>query len=296
MLASLGLSSSQLELLRAMVIQLSEIPGIAAIVLGGSYARATARPDSDLDVGIYYSNQSRPCIEAIRACVEEFSLPDSSPTVTGFYEWGPWVNGGAWIHTPTGKLDLLYRNTEQVQRVLDESQSGIYHHDFYQQPAFGFVSVIYLAETKCCLPLFDRQQLLSGFKRQVEIYPSRLRERLIRDSLWTAEFTFIHAHGFAQRGDIFNTVGCLARIAFMLAQSLFALNAEYYFGDKGSLEAIDRFSRQPDQFSKRLQGVLGLPTANPRELEFAVHQMQVLWKNVVDLTEGRYIAKFHLPP
>jgi hypothetical protein len=43
------------------------------------------------------------------------------------------------------------------------------------------------------------------------------------------------------RGDIFNTVGCLARIAFMLAQCLFALNAEYYFGDKGALETIDHF-------------------------------------------------------
>ena len=47
----------------------------------------------------------------------------------------------------------------------------------------------------------------------------------------------------------------------MLAQALFALNSEYYFGDKGSMEAIERFQLQPDQFSKRLQGVLALPMA-----------------------------------
>jgi hypothetical protein len=75
---------------------------------------------------------------------------------------------------------------------------------------------------------------------------------------------------------------------------LFALNAEYYFGDKGCLEAIDRFTRQPDQFSRRLQGVLALPKANPCELESAVHQMHVLWKEVVDLSEGRYVAKSDL--
>jgi hypothetical protein len=295
MLDSLGLSSPQLELLKTMAFQLSEIPGIAAVVLGGSYARGTSRPDSDLDVGLYYSEKSPPEIEAIRASVVRVSVPDSTPTVTGFYQWGPWVNGGAWIHTSAGKMDLLYRNTDQVRRVLDECQAGIYHHDFYQQPTFGFVSVVYLAETKTCLPLFDPQHLLSELKRRVEIYPSRLREKLVTDSLWTAEFAFLHASGFAARGDIFNTVGCLGRIAFLLVQALFALNSEYYFGDKGSLEAIERFKLQPDQFSKRLQGVLALSMANPGELQSALRQIHVLWKEVVANAEGRYTARFELP-
>jgi hypothetical protein len=114
------------------------------------------------------------------------------------------------------------------------------------------------------------------------------------DSLWTAEFSFTHVNGFAERGDIFITVGCLARIAFMLVQCLFALNAEYYFGDKGALSAIDRLTRQPDQFSKRLQGALVLPNTNPRELVSAVHQMRILWNEIVYLTEGNYVAKFDL--
>jgi tRNA nucleotidyltransferase (CCA-adding enzyme) len=137
MIDSLGLSSAQLELLKTITQQLSEIPGIVAIVLGGSYARGTARPDSDLDIGVYYSEQSPPEIEAIRSLARKVSLPDQPPTVTGFYEWGPWVNGGAWIQTVAGKVDLLYRNIEQVERVLNESQTGIYHHHFYQQPTFG---------------------------------------------------------------------------------------------------------------------------------------------------------------
>jgi predicted nucleotidyltransferase len=284
MLDSLDLSSAKLELLKTITRQLSEIPGIVAIVLGGSYARGTARPDSDLDIGVYYSEQSPPEIAAIQSFAGKLSLPDHLPTVTGFYEWGPWVNGGAWIQTVAGKVDLLYRNLEQVERVLNDSQAGIYDHHFYQQPTFGFVSVVYLAETKCCLPLFDRQHLLSALKRRVEIYPPPLQQSLTKDCLWMAEFTFIHAFGFAQRGDIFNTVGCLTRIAFMLAQALFALNAEYYGGDKGCLEAIKSFARQPDQFSTRIEAVLALRMANPAELESAVRQMQVLWQEVADLT------------
>jgi hypothetical protein len=276
-----------------MAFELSEISGIESVVLGGSYARGTARPDSDLDLGLYYSDAAHPDLEMIRAIAEKFSLPNHPPTVTGFYEWGPWVNGGAWIHTAVGKVDLLYRNLDQLQRVIEESQAGIYHHHFYQQPTFGFVSVIYLAETKSCLSLYDRQNLLTEFKRCVEIYPSRLQEKLVLESLWTAEFAFVHAAGFAQRGDIFNTVGCLGRIAFMLVQALFALNFEYYFGDKGSVEATDRFSLKPERFSSRLQGVLALRMATPDELKSATQRMHHLWQEVVGLTEGRYVAKYN---
>ena len=66
---------------------------------------------------------------------------------------------------------------------------------------------------------------------------------------------------------------------------------EYYLGDKGALETIDHFTRKPDRFSRRLQNILALPTANPCELESAVHQMHILWKEVVDLTDGRYVER-----
>jgi predicted nucleotidyltransferase len=89
MLGSLGLSSSQLELLSALAIQLSEIPGITAAVLGGSYARGTARADSDLDVGVYYSEQALPDLDAVRRCAELLSEPGRPSIVTGFYAWGP---------------------------------------------------------------------------------------------------------------------------------------------------------------------------------------------------------------
>jgi Nucleotidyltransferase domain len=295
MLESLGLSSAHVDLLNAITFELSKVPGVIAVVLGGSYARRTARPDSDLDVGLYYSKNSPPDIEAIRRCAETVSVPNTPLTVVGYYKWGPWVNGGAWIQTPMGRLDLLYRNIEQVQRVIDESQEGLYHHDYYQQPTFGFVSITYLAEIKCCLPLFDPQHLLQKLKHSVEIYPATLQQEMILNCLTIAEFTLSHAHGFADRGDILNTVGCLTKIAFALLQSLFALNIEYYFGDKGSLEAVDRFPLQPQGFSKRLQELLAMPMRTQLDLKFATLQIQTLWRETVGLAEGRYIPKFGLP-
>jgi len=294
MFESLGLSSAQVGILNAIAFELSKIPGAIAVGLGGSHARRTARPDFDLDVGLYYSKNSPPDIEAIRCCSERISVPDSPPTVVGYYKWGPWVNGGAWIQTAMGKLDLLYRNIEQVQRVIDESQEGLYHHDYYQQPTFGFVSIIYLAETKCCVPLFDPQHLLRKLKRSVETYPAALQQKMILNCLRIAEFTLSHAHGFADRGDVLNTIGCLTKISYVLLQSLFALNVEYYFGDKGSMEAVDRFPLQPRGFSNRLRELLVMPMRTQLDLKFATQQMQTLWKETVDLAEGRYIPKFSL--
>ena len=118
---------------------------------------------------------------------------------------------------------------------------------------------------------------------------------MIQNCLTIGEFTLVHAHGFADRGDILNTVGCLTKIAFVLLQSLFALNAEYYFGDKGSLEAVDRFPLRPRAFSNRLQDLLAMPMQTQLDLKFATLQIQTLWKETVSLTEGRYIPKYGLP-
>ena len=204
------------------------------------------------------------------------------------------MNGGAWIHSSVGKVDFLYRNADQVQRVIDEARQGIYHHDFHQQPTFGFTSVIYLAETKCSVPVFDQQHLISRLKSQVQIYPAPLQHKLINNSLWHVEFTLLHAHKFAAQGDIFNGAGCLARIAFFLLQALFALNGQYYFGDKGAVEASDHFGKQPTQFPARLQDALASPLPESPQLESAVRILEDLWREVVDLTEGSYTPKFGL--
>jgi hypothetical protein len=80
-------------------------------------------------------------------------------------------------------------------------------------------------------------------------------------------FTLIHAKGFASKEDIFDTVGCLTRISFYLLQALFALNEEYYFGDKGALQAVSHFQKQPTHFPIRLQAILAAPGNRASKLE-----------------------------
>ena len=153
----------------------------------------------------------------------------------------------------------------------------------------------YLAETKYCIPVFDQQHLISRLKSQVQLYPAPLQHKLINNSLWQVEFTLLHAHRFAAQGDIFNSAGCLARIAFFLLQALFALNGEYYFGDKGAVEASGRFGKQPTQFPTRLESALSSPLAELPQLESAVRILEDLWHEVVNLTGGKLHTKIRPP-
>ncbi|HET8579363.1 MAG TPA: nucleotidyltransferase domain-containing protein [Nitrospiraceae bacterium] len=280
-------------LLERLVRQLSSMTGMAAVVLGGSYASGTHHDSSDIDIGLYYSEARPFSIAAIRRIAEEVSV-ERPATVTGFYEWGPWVNGGAWIHTQQGKIDFLYRNLDQVERTVAEAQQGISHHDYDQQPTYGFYSVIYLAETQICVPLYDPDRRIARLKRQVEKYPPRLKQKIIADSLWAAEFTLLHARGFAAQGDIYNTVGCLTRAASNLTQALFALNERYFLRDKQVLQTMAVFSHLPPGHIQQINRILSEPGNTAPELTRTVEQLQETWSRVASLPGVEYQPKFQV--
>ncbi len=279
-------------LLDALVQRLASVPHLQAAVLGGSYASGTAHAASDLDVGLYYLEAGPFSIDEIRRVAEEFSRTASPPTVTGFYEWGAWVNGGAWIQTEAGKLDFLYRNLDQISRVIEEAQVGHWQHDYDQQPTHGFYSTGYLAETQICLPLYDPEGRIAALKRKVENYPPALKERIILDSLWSAEFTLKHARGFAEKADVYNTTGCLVRAAASLTQALFALNERYFLTDKKVLEILSSFPLIPSGYAEKVTSLLACPGQGRANLIHSVSEMEQAWTGVVELTQGRYRPKF----
>ena len=281
------------QLLDILVSQLREVVGVTAVVLGGSYASGTQHEGSDLDIGLYYVEDSPFAIADIRH-IASGSAVDQEPTVTNFYDWGAWVNGGAWIHTTAGKVDFLYRNLDQIQRTLDDALAGITQHDYDQQPAYGFYSVIYLAETQICLSLYDPDSIILDLKRQVQEYPPRLKQKIIVDSLWSAEFSLLHARGFAGQGDVYNTVGCLTRVAANLTQTLFALNERYFIRDKQAMDTIARFPILPPGYIQQVNQILACPGSTAPELAHSVVNMHQTWQAVAALAGGLYQPKFNV--
>jgi len=103
--------------------------------------------------------------------------------VTNFYEWGPWVNGVAWLTIGGQRVDLLYRSLEHLESVIVEAEAGRYELHYAQQPPFGFFSGTYLCEIAVCVPLFDPEARLDLLKRRLADYPDALRQAVVQDYL-----------------------------------------------------------------------------------------------------------------
>lgn len=274
--------------------RLRHVPNLAAIVLGGSLARGLARSDSDMDIGLYYREKSPFCVDHIRSIAESTCIPESVPTVTNPYQWGPWVNGGAWIQTPSGKADFLYRNLDQVEAVIEEGRRGVWRHDYDQQPPYGFRSVVYFGETYFSVPLYDPDGEIARLKESVASYPDSLRERIVQDSLWAVEFSLHFCRNFADAADVYNATGCITRIAHFLVHALFALNREYFVSDKYANRLIDQFPSRPCDFTTRLAAVLANPGADTGALRKSAESLTLLWRETVGLTAGTYRPLFRL--
>ena len=277
--------------LSSLTERLAAVRGVVAVVLGGSRAEGSAGATSDTDIGLYYREDNSIRIDHLKEIAGELSL-DTACVVTELYEWGPWVNGGAWIRTAAGKVDLLYRNLDQVQRTIDDARSGVSSHDYRQQPAYGFYSVTYLAETSICRALYDPEGVVSRLKRAVRDYPLRLKKRIVQNSLWSAEFSLAFADGVARAGDVYSCMGSLARIAADLTQALYVLNEVYYLGDKRAMDRVAGFSHKSHDFVSQLTSALAGPAASSDDLERNVGTMTHLWQGLVDIAGDRYRPRY----
>ncbi len=288
-----SLSADQRRVLADVVTGLRSVRFVSAIVLGGSHALGTSHANSDLDIGVYYSQVAPFSIDDIRKVVRNITHRGDS-IVTGFYDWGRWVNGGAWISVGDAKVDLLYRNIDQVEHAIIEARRGVWHEDYDQQPTYGFRSVTYLAEIDICIVLHDLNGRIAALKRQVAHYPEKLKHTIVSDMLWSVEFTLIAARDFARKTDIYNTVGCLTRIANYLTHALFALNETYYLNDKHALGFVDQFPNRPARYHEAIEAVLARPGETALALTASVDQLARLWNDVTVLAADLYRPKYNI--
>jgi predicted nucleotidyltransferase len=268
------------HLLQQLIDALKPVQGLNAIVLGGSYASGSHQPDSDIDIGLYY-NENQPLeVEQIRTIASQLN-DTPAPVVTDLGGWGTWVNGGAWLTIQGQRVDFLYRNIGFVCATLDECNAGTMRSDYWQQPAYGFHSFMYCAETKICRPLYDPDDSIASLKAKVAVYSPVLKQTIVKNFLWSARFTLDNTYKPAARGDVYIVAGCLARAIHCLVQVLYALNETYYISEKRLVVDVDAFRIVPERFLERVYAFLGEVGTDTTQLQASLANAEVLYREIV---------------
>ena len=262
--------------------RLIQVPGVAAVVLGGSRARGAGLPDSDLDLGLYYEPEAPLETGALRELARALDDRGAQADVTEVGAWGPWVNGGGWLRIGGVAVDWLYRDLARVRQVLGECSEGRPTSDYYLGHPHAFHSPIYLGEIHHARVLADPCGVLAPLRARLSSYPPRLRAELMRRFLFDARFMLELAKKPAGRGDVFHVCGCLFRCIAALVQVLYAVNERWCLNEKGALPEVALLPVCPADFGPRAEAILAAPGAAPEALAASVAATDALIRE----TEG----------
>jgi hypothetical protein len=195
--------------------RLAAIPGVVAVTLGGSRATNTAVPGSDWDFGLYYQGQLDP------ADVQALGWPGR---VFAPGEWGGIINGGAWLTIDGAKVDLIYRDLDEVLRWTSAADIG----QFEIQRQIGYVAGIatYVLAGELALG-----RVLAGELPRPR-FPPKLRQTAPAAWYRLAAGALHFADVYADRED---TTACLANLCqavLAVAQARVAAAGEWALNEK----------------------------------------------------------------
>ena len=229
------------DLLQRVVTALAEVESITAIVLGGSRARDTAHATSDYDIGLHFSSARPLDTDRLLLAVKTFVDDPDAATVTPVGAWGPWIIGGAWLSVQGRKVDLLYRNVEAVDDIIDACRSGEISMHYQAGHPHGFCSAIWMGEIALCKVLHDPSGIIAALKAKTVPYPAQLGDALIRRFAWEILFAIENGELAVSRDEQTHVAGCTYRALACTAQVLFALNGRYLITEKGALAEAATF-------------------------------------------------------
>lgn len=226
--------------------------GVVAVALGGSRARGWARPDSDIDLGLYYrggvARLDPAALSVLAATLDDARRPGLASPHGG---WGAWMDGGAWLTVEGVAVDLIYRDLDRVDAAIDAARRGEFQTAYHFGHPHGFVSAAYAGELAVCRALHDPGGVIAAGRAWLDPYPEALRATLIRRFLDEAGFTLPLLAKAEARGDALYAAGLAFRVAACLCQTLFALNRTWLINEKGAPDAVARLALKPERFAER---------------------------------------------
>jgi predicted nucleotidyltransferase len=232
--------------------RLAGLPGVRAVALGGSRATGTHRPDSDWDFAVYYRGDFSP------AGLRSLGWPGEVSAIGG---WGGGVfNGGAWLRVGDRRIDVHYRDLDDVEHQLAEAREGRFHVERLMFHLAGVPSYLVVAELAV-------NQVLHGELPRPD-YPDALRRgapgRWWGDARQTLDYARA-AH--AERGHLTDCAGAVATAACQTAHAVLAARGQWVTNEKTLLERAGL---------RGVDRVLSDLTARPEVLTAAVDEATTL--------------------
>lgn len=246
------------KMLDRIVDALKGIPGVAAVVLGGSIATGTDTDASDVDVGVYYDSLD---LDRLNHAARMLDDEHRENLVCDEGGWGPWVNCGGWLTMNGRSVDLILRNTDRVRQAIEDTDRGSVTAHYQPGHPHAFLNVMYRGELAVCRPLWTRDEAFTAMKDHAQRFPDAMREAMLNAYGFEMRFSWSFADKYLYTGDVGYIAGHLFRSVSCMHQALFALNRSYCLNEKKAALRIDQMKLHPEDYSHRVNQVFNLPAA-----------------------------------
>lgn len=200
--------------------RVAEVPGVLAVALGGSRSRGEQRPDSDWDYALYYRGSFD--LDALRRQGWEGDLTE----VGG---WPGVMNGGGWLQVDGRRVDMHYRDLDEIEHHWAEAREGRFDKQLAQ---------FYLAGMPTYLPLAELalNKVVIGDLPRPE-FPEQLRVRAHERWTWDAEWSLRYGmRSLRQRGDVVVAAAGISRSLIEKAHARLAERGEWAVNEKRIVE------------------------------------------------------------
>jgi predicted nucleotidyltransferase len=205
--------------------ELAGLPGVVAVVLGGSRASGTAASGSDWDLGVYYRESQR-MIDP--GDVRRLGY-DGQVSEVG--AWGPIVNGGAWLTIVGLPVDVLFRDLDIIERWLEESAQGRFEVLTQNGYVVGAPTYLPVGELALCMPIIGAVPRPSFSEALAAAAPPRWRGR--------AEVSLMFAGKYARIGDAVCCLGMLVHAVLCTAHARLVQRREWVLNEKRLFERAE---------------------------------------------------------
>ncbi|WP_437272770.1 nucleotidyltransferase domain-containing protein (plasmid) [Staphylococcus succinus] len=242
--------------IQKIVEEITGLPGVVGVVLGGSRAKGNHRPDSDIDIGIYYDETQGFNTDNIEKAALKINDEKKDDLITSLGDWGEWINGGGWLLVNGYHVDLIFRDIKKVNEVIKDCLSGKVTIHYQTGHPHGFLNVMYMGELNICKILADPQNKLNELKNKTFPYPPKVKQSITQFFAFEASFSFMFIEDNINKNDISYIMGHLFRCISCLNQVIFAKNEIYCINEKKSVAMINEFPIKPKNYKNRIDNIV----------------------------------------